>query len=616
MARTALHAQLGADKLIQHSLRLLSGIEDDLAEQSLAYKYAPLIYGGWERPDGAWITAPHTILLRFHEARKALFCPCCTRCNRYRHLCQCGSNQSLCWQHLGQAPKDEDAAFECPVHSKLASVGSIPWRRALLYSTVALLPANKTQKTTGMLAELCASMSGRRPWDDTLSAPPGHDRLFVIICQTLQTSSQTTIEPMLDDYLRGRHKAIRNSSHGISYYTVRTPFGIDRLKVMSQDQLERTAAMSSPGEGVNPYEIAWDEPMRGALRATMTRGLLPSRTAGWGREMMAATLCETTDPQAVAFMFNEIWLKAWNRGGRERSLCAITGHINETPVLSEEARRQIIESWPAHEREARMTGVAKIQRGRILSDFDPELHVWDDAQHNVLINDRGEPTSTPMWLSVDPHDVRPWVITYGDISERGHWRVCGEWPEGDFQTMRHYRAAGVDGSFEGYRAVLDAIMAKVPGGKARFRWWCMDPGFGDSEKAGMGQTVRKAMMQQGYWFRTDLPREIEPGHAILRDLMRGSMEEGKPLDELHRPHFQVAASCRNVIWSVMNYVNDEGKDPAKFRERPGEVGKDFVDTLRYVAMCRPTYHDWRSVESDLAASMAERERAMSNGGLG
>jgi hypothetical protein len=459
------------------------------------------------------------------------------------------------------------------------------------------------------MAEMASWLIGHRPWDDTLTCPPVSGQIFGIVVQTLSTSAKLNVEVYIEKYLRAYiSKKQKNSSGGLDFMEITSPLGNNLLKIMSQDQHARTVAEVSPLEGAKFFGVVYDEPIKGDIRASVARGLQDGKDGGWGRELFSGTPLEGS-PEAAAYSFNEIFQKAWNRGGPSRQVFSMTGNIEENPDLGAENIRQTIEAWPAHEREARRTGIYKTLRGRILAEFDPEIHVWDDAQRDVLVDANGKPSDWPLAIAVDPHDVRPWVFTVTALSPQGHWYVVREWPDGLnmqlFNEMRHYRAADVDGSFEGYAKVIKGLIDSVPGGRGRFLWWIMDPGFGDSEKAGSGQTVVKAMRQQGFFFRTDLPREIEPGHAALRDLMRGSMLAGHPMDEMHRPHFYVASRCRNVIWSILNYVNDAGSNPAKFREKPSEAGKDFVDTLRYVAMSRPRYKPWGD-----AAQWATQQRAI------
>jgi hypothetical protein len=595
-----------ADRFVISSRRILRTLGAQLGDESLQWDYKGFLYGGRRHRLGHWISKPHRGLMKFHEACKALFCPACRNCGKHNILCTCG-NQDICWRHIGQAPvrheaggEGEEAIRTCTEH------GDWKWRRAQSYSTIAVFPSNRWGKSAGAMAEFCAWLIGYRPWDDTLTCPPVSGQIFGIVVQTLSTSAKLNVEQYIEKYLRPYiSRRQKNSSGGLDFMEITSPLGTNILKIMSQDQHSRTVAEVSPLEGPRFFAVAYDEPIKGDIRAAIARGLQDGKDGGWGRELFSGTALEGS-PEAAAYSFNEIYQPAWNNGGRRRQVFAMSGTIWENPDLTEENIRQTIESWPPHEREARSTGIYKTLRGRILAEFDPEIHVWDDAQRDVLLNDDGTPSDWPLAIGVDPHDVRPWVFVVIAISPQGHWYIVREWPTSDFQQMRHYRAAGVDGSFEGYRRVIDGIIASVPGGRDRFVWWVMDPGFGDSEKAGSGQTVVKAMRQQGFYFRTDLPRSIEPGHAILRDKMRGSMEEGHPIDEMHRPHYYVATSCRNVIWSNLNYVIDEGSNPAKFREKPSEAGKDFIDPQRYIAMARPKHVPW----SDRSRWYAEQQGAI------
>jgi hypothetical protein len=415
-----------------------------------------------------------------------------------------------------------------------------------------------------------------------------------------------------------RIKRVHTSSNTLSGWQVKAgyPSAGDVIKIVSQDQHAGSRATVSPLEGINPVAIAVDEPISGEIRASYGRGLVAAMADyGGGREYLGMTFLEGT-AEARAHCFNDIYQRAGNRGGDLGEVWAVSGSIHENPALTKEEIRRTLEKFPAWEREAREHGMYSTLKGRILADFDPEIHVWDEAQRDVLVNEKGEPTDWPIYMAVDPHDVRPWVMVWVAIDPHGHWYIVREWPEAKMNDIRHYRNVDVDGSFEGYRRIIEEVEAGLPGGESRVVSRLMDPAFGDSEKAGMGQTVRGAMAQQGYYFQTDLPRSVDPGHAMLRELMLGSWTPGEPVTTLCRPHMLVSRRCEDTIWAFLNYVVDDGKRGLKVTGKPGEAGKDRVDVLRYLAVSEPTYFPWQTVWSDVIENRDKLVARMSNSGLG
>lgn len=583
----------GIERALVEQLRFEHDIAVRLGDDYLAVDYRNFLYGGWRHPKGHIVTEPHWGLIAWHEAHKARFCPICARCKLHNTLCQCGEKAQLCRRYVGVAPvsaewpwegEGEDAIRTCDEH------GPQPWRKTLYFTTLAALPGNGWAKSSGGAAEFCSRLIGHRPWDGSLTDVAHNNWLHLIVCQTLSVSAKLNIQPKLETALGSRivHKE-KNSSGGIDYMWVKTPWGLDRVKVASQDQHARTAATVSPIEGTEYANVWVDEPPSPSIRSAYGRGLRFGLNNGAGVEDITATFFEG-DIEQRAFVFDSFWNNSFRRGGPDRTIFVMGGAIHDNPALTEEDKRVQIAKFPEHEREARTWGIYEEMSGRILPDFTPSVHIWDDAQHDVRRRHMGEePTSGPIGIIVDPHDIRPWQMTEIMVDEQEEWWVTEEWPRGDFSQMDHYRAAGVDGSFEGYAEVLTQMCERIPGGKRRVLWFIMDPAFGDSEKAGLGQTVAKGMREQGFHFRTDLPRDMEPGHAIIREKLRGSWKPGTEPDALHHPHLHVAKSCQNTIRAFLRYVWDHKKG------KPGEAGKDQIDVLRYFGVSKPWYCDWRQI---------------------
>lgn len=460
-------------------------------------------------------------------------------------------------------------------------------------------------KTSLCVAEFVSWALGYRPWDDTLTAPVGSGRIWLIICQTLNMSGKSTIEPIVKRYGQDKLKPFFNSSRTLSGWEVISgPTKGDIIRLASHDQHNNSKGEVSPLAGINPAGVLWDEPTEPEIRTEVTRGLAPSMSEmNWGRELIAATLIDGA-PQARAYMRNEVWDVAGNRGGAAREIFAIGGSIYDNTALTRETIRQIISKWAPWERQARISGIAGVDLGRLLPDFGIETHTWDDDLHNSLVvPGTTTPSDGPIICTVDPHLVRPWQITYIQLERFGDtliWRVVREWPTRPFKDLKHYRYAeeNFGGHFEDYARILSQIEDTIPGGAARVRFRVMDPAFGDTEAGGSGMSYKVAMEQFGYYFNTSVLRDQNIGHNELRQLIRGTWTPGKPVTATDRPFFLVAKSCQNTIWGILNYVNDAHKDPSKTRERPTETGKDQVDVLRYAVMLNPWYSEWRRGDSE------------------
>lgn len=575
-----------------------------LDQDYLATNYRNFLYGGWRHPKGHLVTKPHEGLLRFHEAAKALFCPVCCRCEKHNILCECGTVSDICRVHVGQAPTSEDALVTCPTH------GDMPWRSASFYSTLCSFPANGWAKSSGGIAEFASWILGHRPWDGTLTAPAHQSWTWIAVCQNLTTSSRLNIEPKIEQTLAGhilsRHK---NSSGNTDFYEVRTPWGVDRLKIASQDQHAHSGQRTSPYEGAEWHGVWYDEPIDASIRGAIGRGLRAGLNCGWGRELMTATFFQGNVEQRV-YIYDELWNKSHRRGGPDKGLFVMTGSIHENPALTAEDKRIIIARYPPSERAARTWGFYEEMSGRIYSEFHPDTHVFDDRYHNVLVTADGkEPSNWPIYMAIDPHDIRPWVMLWVAVAPEGPQYgiyVVREWPSQDFAQMDHYSNAGVDNSYRQYAEIIRQVEDNLPGGSGRVVRRFMDPGFGGAEKTGTPGLVQDQLADMGYWFETDFTRSLEDRHLAVRKFLVGSFRKGTPVDTLHRPHLAVARSCQNTVRAFMGYAWDSRKG------KPAERGKDHMDCLGFIAVNDPTHMPWDSHREASRARAQARADEMGN----
>lgn len=602
-------------------MRFERDIAKRLDDDYLAVDYRNFLYGGWRHPKGHIVTKPHEGLILWHEANKALFCPMCRTCGLHNTLCECPDNKvDLCRNWIGQAPcldippwngEGEDAIRVCDLH------GEIPWRKALYFPTLCAFPGNGWAKTTGGLAEFCSDIVGFRPWDGSLTAPAHNNWLWLIICQTLSVSAKLNIQPKLDQMLGSRvlHKD-KNSSGGIDHLWVRTLWGIDRLKVASQDQHSRTAATVSPIEGTEYAGVLVDEPPDDSIRAAYGRGLRFGLNNGWGKEAICATFFEGSVEQR-AFVFDTFWNASFRRGGPDRSIFVMSGSIHDNPALTPEDKRQIIAKYPEHEREARTWGFYEELAGLIYPEFKLAVHEYDDSVRDILYDKAKpkEPSDWPIYHVIDPHDIRPWFhlwIAQGpDNEDSGLW-IFDEWPRGEFERMSHYSDAkqGFNGSYKEYAALIAEIESRFPGGSARVIRRFMDPGFGGSEKSGTPGKVQDALADFGYFFETDFTRDREARHLAVRRYLNGSYKKGQPIDNLHRPHLRVARRCANTKRAFLSYIWDGKKG------RPADIGSDPMDALGYVAVNTPAFVSVGRAHNATNTRMIQRGQQMRAARLG
>jgi hypothetical protein len=558
--------------------KAVRAVEARASKDWLRYTYSKMLFGGWERDDGKWVDQVHVPALKFHEACKMLFCPACRTCGREPKSCKCDKIVP-CYNYIGQAGKDESDTFECPQH------GAVPFRRCLYKGSVFMLTGNQLGKTTAVMSEYTAWIKGRRPWDDTLTAPRGSGRIWGYACKSLTKSAALVLCPEFEMRMRDNiEKKVENSQKAISHYILRDPPG-DAVHFMSYEQYKNAGAFGvNPYEGPRFYSFAWDEPMPAGARSAVLRGLVAARSKGWGREAGAMT------PLRSLYVLRQIQDEAWNLGGSQKHLHVVGGTIHDNHSLTDTAKEEIMSSWDPSEREARETGFCLHLSGRVFPEFDEEVHVYEDGIHDVLseLEPDRHPSDASIACICDPHTRRPWVFIWVAIDKNDEWWVIREWPTSPFERMREGRY-----TFDDYAAIIGRVESSIPGGRERVLWREMDPSFGRSTAAGSGyDTIQRAMRERGYAFRADVDNDIEQGHQALRQLLW--WDETKELSELNHPRLHVAESCRNVIWAFNNYVHDEWADMERSpREKPKDAGKDHVDCLRYFAMRRARFLPWK-----------------------
>lgn len=312
-------------------------------------------------------------------------------------------------------------------------------------------------------------------------------------------------------------------------------------------------------------------------------------------------------PMNSHYVLEEVQRKAWNMGGDEPSMHVVNGTIHDNPSLTEEGKRQIMSGWDSVEREAREFGAFLHLAGRIFPEFC-HAHEYDEAEYDpLLVSKDGKPTAdasdAPVICIVDPHGRRRWVMLWVAIDAEENAWVVREWPE-DPKLVNQPIQYGEAGVFDYMAQVIRTVNESMPGGSERVLWYEMDPNFGQSPASGSGyDTVVKAMRAAGAKlhlhmpFRTDVSDNLDQGHAALRN--RLAWDDTQPLSITNQPALRVNRRCRGTLWAFHNYVyrlkETEYVDKSDaLKEKPSEVGKDYIDTLRYGLMRGPRFRSWRT----------------------
>src|SRR5678815_4965759 len=99
------------------------------------------------------------------------------------------------------------------------------------------------------------------------------------------------------------------------------------------------------------------------------------------------------------------------------------GHLEHANI------QKMIDNWPQEEIEARAHGQALYLRGRIFQTFDPQVHVLREPIKC--------PPQANCYQIVDPHDDKPFAVTYAFPDHAGDLYIHDEWPNEDFYKMHN-----------------------------------------------------------------------------------------------------------------------------------------------------------------------------------
>ena len=264
-----------------------------------------------------------------------------------------------------------------------------------------------------------------------------------------------------------------------------------------------------------------------------------------------------------------------------------------------------IRNFDPDEREARVWGRFMFLSGLIYKTY----HSVENSEgicHRVEIPKPLQPWQYVYQFVVDPHDRRPPAACWIRIDQYGRKRVIREWPgiQDEHYAGRMYHEIKAADPF----IVDDFVKA-----------WCeierelgippdriqsiMDPNFGRKPNSVTGKLIyeeyEEAFEKHGRprGFITTQPDDLATGHKAVKALLKPTVHGDL--------YLLIDESCKNVDWCFRNYKYKEhqGKDADEkgLSEIVSEVGKDFVDLIRYACV---TPIDWWPIEK---SQYAERE---------
>jgi len=432
---------------------------------------------------------------------------------------------------------------------------------------------NGVGKTTFLVAVLLSMIQGFQPWDKKRHRMPP-----VRVCLSgpdfTNYHPKKSIPTILSFRPLDTWVSTKKNSQGV-FCEFTDPNG-SVLELMSYEQhLRRAADQASPYEGIDWHAHGFDEPFPHDLFVSVHRGVMKNN----GKILIAQT------PIADHWMYEELYLPGVS--GTDPDIyaekvpifAAVKSDENPTGHLDQGALQGFLNTAAGRDDErARIYGDFVHLVGLIFKDWKRDVHTYDPKKFEIQ-------PDWPKAILIDPHDRRPFAISFWAMDPQGR-KVCfREWPTDPFNQYRYY-----DNRWEDYVAFLKRAMEETPGGPASFQWLVADPNFSQTKKGETNLSLHDYFWSQGLFFvdPSDVNNNISTGHAaIRRDL---SYDPEKAISTGNSPRIVVNKECWNMIWSFERYTWKSARNEfSDDSEAPSEDGKDFIDGLRYFESLEPRF---------------------------
>jgi len=328
-------------------------------------------------------------------------------------------------------------------------------------------------------------------------------------------------------------------------------------------------------EGLTADLAVFDEPPPQDKWVALHRGLLVKK----GTALFSMT------PLAEPWIFDTLLADAQKAGESVHlSTCDLfSDEVDWMDVEDKESFRREVERKNPHEVEARIHGRFSHLMGRIFPTYDAKVHVI--AEDKKPINNK-----YTLGMTVDPHDRKPFAISWWMVDSTGALTFIREWPLTPFHEMRSCDKT-VDDYCKLFKEVEDEIFrtgmgsgaGEAAGLKVTYRF--MDPNSGPKRNVLTGQTLVDEFAKNGFYFDTNINDSLQDGHEAVRDYL--SYDEDKPVGFTNTPKLFIYDNCWNMNHCFERYVWDDKRSSDVIREKPQEKFKDFIDTCRYTCIKRP-----------------------------
>jgi hypothetical protein len=248
----------------------------------------------------------------------------------------------------------------------------------------------------------------------------------------------------------------------------------------------------------------------------------------------------------------------------------------------------------------RAYGIPVKSMNTLFPQFSTGVHVISDLP-NIT------PQTHTVFQVVDPAGARNYVAIWAAVDSKGHVTILREWPDRD--TFGPWAEVGTGGGGKEVRWKFSDAAKKlgydVQAYVDEFGFIEQDMGIDVFERIGDSRYFARenednndlfeSFADKGMFFVPSSGVEVDAGLAALDEWMRYNTQA--EVDGANRPILQIHESCKNLIFSIINWSNSGKKD---------EPLKDFIDLLRYLRMHNdglgPDFVDSRSLQTTIQGS--------------
>lgn len=266
----------------------------------------------------------------------------------------------------------------------------------------------------------------------------------------------------------------------------------------------------------------------------------------------------------------DVW---WTKGGFEEN-CRDHGNPG---FLNHDDLVAAIKGAPADEYLARSEGEFSALGGLVYPD-------WKEHRENIIVPRRTINRDATLYMSLDPHAFKPFVMVWFAVFPDGHKEIIDEWPD---ETCEPYRKMkGCDKTLEDYITLIKEKERKYLPLKVRYR--IIDKHYGNQtvlrEKSRSSVKLELARLSKGHLKFIDSPGGTQP----WKDAMPVIASMLKPSARTNLSELQCQEHCTNTDYAMMHHMLDarsgRSADKHGIYTRPTELHKCFPNCVEYFAL--------------------------------